>query len=262
MKNFKTDTSGNSRDTSGTSSAASLPFGRKAMAMEPDKDILVLPAEAKLGGPHHPATATWSECAPGRHLCPDLGERVMRMSSSLVAPSAVAILSTALLFAFGSPAVSQTTSGSSLPSVTVVAPKQVAKPHHRPVQTANTGVGYRRARAVRTTTETAARAPAPGSIMARLKELERTSSNCTDGCQTSFKYGNQPWNGCSGSANSFFSPTCKNVRNYKTYNECRETALFLAWRHNELIWYCGSLVSAGKLPGEKVQVADLKRPGR
>jgi hypothetical protein len=187
----------------------------------------------------------------------------MRMLSSLVAPSAVVILSTALLFAFGSPAVAQTTSGSALPGVTVVAPKQVARSHHRPVQTSNTGVGYRRARAVRTTTETAARAPAPGSIMARIKELERTSSNCTDGCQTSFKYGNQPWNGCSGSGGNFvFSTTCRNVRNFKTYQECRENGLFLAWKHYEVWWYCSSLVSGGKLSGEKYRVADLKRPGR
>jgi hypothetical protein len=98
--------------------------------------------------------------------------------------------------------------------------------------------------------------------MARLKELERTSSNCTDGCQTSFKYGNQPWNGCSGSAFDFgYSPTCRNVRNYKTYNECKETGMFLAWRHYEVMYYCGSLLSGGKLSGEKVQVAEIKRRG-
>jgi hypothetical protein len=40
-----------------------------------------------------------------------------------------------------------------------------------------------------------------------------------------------------------------------------ETSQFLAWKHYEAIWYCGSLVSGGKLSGEKVQVADVKRPG-
>ena len=87
-----------------------------------------------------------------RHLRPDLAERVMRMSSSLVAPSAVAILSTALLCGLGGPAMSQTTpsSSSSLPSVTVQAPSQVARPPHKPLQSANTGVGRRAAPAART----------------------------------------------------------------------------------------------------------------
>jgi hypothetical protein len=173
-------------------------------------------------------------------------------------------MSTVLLCGFSDTALSQTTPSPTLPGVTVVSPKQVARPHHRPVQTANTGVGYRRARAVRTTTETAARAPAPGSIMARLKELERTSSNCTDGCQTSFKYGNQPWNGCSLSG-GFLGPlstTCRNVRNFKTYQECRENGLFLAAKDYEVWWYCSSLLAGGKLSGEKYKVADLKRPGR
>ena len=40
--------------------------------------------------------------------------------------------------------------------------------------------------------------------MAKLAALEKTSSNCTDGCQTSFKYGNQPWNGCSASSGDFY----------------------------------------------------------
>src|SRR6185295_13994703 len=66
----------------------------------------------------------------GRHLFPDLGERVMRMSSSLVAPSAVAVLSAVLL---SGTAASQTATGpNQLPSITVQAPQQVARPH-RPV---------------------------------------------------------------------------------------------------------------------------------
>jgi hypothetical protein len=59
-----------------------------------------------------------------------------------------------------------------------------------------------------------------------------------------------------------FSTTCRNVRNYKTYQECREGGMFLAWRHNEVWWYCSSLHAAGKLSGEKVQVAETKRSGR
>jgi hypothetical protein len=39
--------------------------------------------------------------------------------------------------------------------------------------------------------------------MAKLAALEKTSSSCTDGCATSFKYRNQPWNGCSLSGAEF-----------------------------------------------------------
>ena len=97
--------------------------------------------------------------------------------------------------------------------------------------------------------------------MARLAALEKTSSNCTDGCQTSFKYGNQPWNGCS-TTGDIFSATCRNARNYKTYFECRDTGLFLAWRNAEVWWYCSSLLAGGKLAGEKIRVAELKRTAR
>jgi hypothetical protein len=177
----------------------------------------------------------------------------MRMSSSAVAPSAVAILATALLCGLGGPAMSQTTPSTALPSVTVVAPKEVTRPH-RPVQSANTGVGRRAAPAARTSAQRPTRTapPAPGSVMAKFAALERTSSNCNDGCESSFKYRNQPWNGCSTTGAEFgFSPTCRNGRNYKTYFECRDGGLFLGARNNEVWWYCSSLLAGGKLAGEK-----------
>jgi hypothetical protein len=152
--------------------------------------------------------------------------------------------------------MSQTTPGSStsLPSVTIQAPSQATKQPHKPVQSATTGVGRRRAPAAEKHAQTSNRTPppAPGSVLAKLKELERTSSNCTDGCQSSFKYGNQPWNGCSGSGAEFgLSVTCRNVRNYKTYFECKDTTQFLGWRNSDAWWYCSSLLAGGKLAGEK-----------
>jgi hypothetical protein len=190
----------------------------------------------------------------------------MRMSSSAVAPLAVAILATALLCGLGGPAMSQTTpNSSSLPSVTIQAPSQMARQPHKPVQSTNTGVGRRAAPAARTSAQRPTRTapPAPGSVMAKLAQLERTSSNCTDGCQTSFKYGNQPWNGCSGSGAEFgLSVTCRNVRNYKTYYECKDTTQFLGWRNSDAWWYCSSLLAGGKLAGEKLQLAEIKRSGR
>ena len=123
----------------------------------------------------------------------------MRMSSSLVAPSALAVLSTVLL---SGTAASQTATSSAnqLPSITVQAPKQAARPVARPQRqappVANT-VAARPTSPAPQTPPTSAQKPATGSVMARIAALEKTSSNCTDGCQTSFKYGNQPWNGCS-----------------------------------------------------------------
>ena len=68
----------------------------------------------------------------------DLGERVMRMSSSLVA---VAILSTALLCGLGGAAMSQTATGSGtqLPNVTVEAPRQAARPQRPEVTSHGSG---------------------------------------------------------------------------------------------------------------------------
>jgi len=190
---------------------------------------------------------------------PDLGGHVMRLSSSFAAPSAVAILSIALLCGPSGTAMSQTATGSatSLPSITVEAPKQVARPQ-RTIRGANTVASRRTSPTAQTPSA------APGSVMARLAALERTSSNCTDGCQTSFKYGNQPWNGCSASSGNSpdFSPTCRNVRNYKTYFECKDTTQFLGWRNSDAWWYSSSLLAGGKLAGEKLQVAELKRSGR
>ena len=189
----------------------------------------------------------------------------MSMPSSVIAPSAVAILSTLLLC---SPSASQTATGTNapLPDITVEAPHHAARPHQGSVRTASTHGGHQGGRAARTATQTAApapAAPAPGSVMARIKELERTSNNCNDGCATSFKYGNQPWNGCSGSQGPFvFMGGCRMGRNFKTYEECRETGTFLAARHYEVWVYCSSLLAAGKLSGETIQVADIRPSGR
>ena len=207
----------------------------------------------------------------------DWEDTVMRSSSSLFAPSAIAILSTALLCGLSGTAVSQTATGSAtqLPSITVDAPKQVARPPRpqqvarppqRPTQVANTVAS--RPTSPTTQTPSAPRTaqtppPAKGSTMAKFAALEKTSSNCTDGCQTSFKYGNQPWNGCSNGGGEFgFSATCRNVGNYKTYFECKDARMFLGARNAEAWWYCSSLLAGGKLAGEKYQVAELRRSGR
>ena len=103
----------------------------------------------------------------------------MRMSSSLVAPSAVALLSTALLCSLTGAAMSQTTPSSALPSVTVEAPKQAARPQRSEVTRQVSGRVARRAgRTSRSTqtgtgTGTGAGTGARGPIMAKLARLER-----------------------------------------------------------------------------------------
>ena len=231
MENFKTVTSGNSRDTSDTSSDAS----RNAWL------------------------DTWVS-APGRHSCLDLGERVMRVSSSLVAPSAVAILSTVLLCAPGGTALSQAAgSSSSLPTVTVAAPKQVARPAHRLERGASRPAS---STAHTRTAQTSSASPAeaiiagPSSTLEKLAKLERISSNCNGGCQTSGKTGNQAWIGCSESAgySSTFSATCTDTLTHSSYTGCMSTKMFTGWDRNRAWWYCTSL-SAGR----KFKVAELRR---
>jgi hypothetical protein len=193
----------------------------------------------------------------------------MRLSSSFAAPSAVVILSIALLCGPSGTAVSQTATGSAapLPGITVGAPKQVARPH-RPKQVANTVASRRTSpTAHRTSPNTqtplavAAVAAAPDSVLRKLAKLERASSSCNGGCETSFKSGNAPWVGCSFSGGwwSTFSPTCTDTLTYKTYSECMDTKVFLGWEKYKARWYCNGLLFGGKLAGEKPQVAEFKR---
>jgi hypothetical protein len=185
----------------------------------------------------------------------------MRLSSSFVAASAVAVVSTILLCG---PATSQTATGSAapLPSVTVDAPKQVARPH-APKQRANTG-GSRQTLSTGSSTAQTPSA-APNSVQGRIAKLEAAASSCNGGCQTSFKTGNAPWVGCSfagGEAAGVgpYSLTCTDTLTYKTYLDCTNTKTFLGWGPREVRWHCTSLLAGGKLTHEKV--AQLKQSGR
>jgi hypothetical protein len=176
----------------------------------------------------------------------------MRSSSSFLAPSAITILSISLLCSLSGTAVSQTATGSAapLPSVSVQAPSQVARPPHKPVQSANTGAGRRAAPAARTSAQTGTWTPsaARGPVMAKLARLEREASSCNDGCETSFKRGKDPWVGCSESAGylSVFSATCTDTLTHKSYVDCMETKTFLGWERNRAWWYCNGLMIGGK----------------
>jgi hypothetical protein len=179
-----------------------------------------------------------------------LGERVVRMPSSLVAPSTVAILSTSLLCGLSGTAASQTTPSSTLPSVTVTAPEQRARPSQRQERTANTGAGLRRGPATRATAQTAGGTPsaARSPVMAKLARLEKEASSCNDGCESSFKRGKDPWVGCSESTgyNSVFSATCKDTLTHRDYVQCVETKMFLGLDRQRSWWYCNGMLAGGK----------------
>jgi hypothetical protein len=168
----------------------------------------------------------------------------MRFSSRFISSLAVAILSIALpLCGLSGTALSQTATpsgGTSLPSITIQAPKQAAKPQ-KPKQRAVVRNTVRNTVSPGTSPTTPALTVAQESVLAKLARLERASGSCVGGCATSFPSGNRPWVGCSGSGWPAYSGTCRNVRNYKSYIECAETSYFLAWKVMEVHWYCTSL---------------------
>jgi len=173
----------------------------------------------------------------------------MRMSSSLVAPSTVALMSIILLCSLTGAAMSQTTPNSTLPSVTVEAPKQGARPPQAE-RAASTGPVRRTARATRSTAGTANGKPsyATGSVMWKLAKLEREASSCNDGCESSFRHGKDPWVGCSESAGyySVFSATCKDTLTHRDYVQCVETKMFLGMDRGRAWWYCTGMLAGGK----------------
>jgi hypothetical protein len=184
-------------------------------------------------------------CASGRHIPSRIWEgHAMRMSSNFLAPSAVAILSTALLCAPSDTAKSQT----QLPSVTIEAPRQVARPQ-REERSQGSGRVVHRGRTSRSAqTATGTPSAAQGPVMAKLARLEREASSCNDGCESSFRHGKDPWVGCSESAGyySVFSATCKDTLTHRDYVQCVETKMFLGWDRGRSWWYCTGMLAGGK----------------
>jgi hypothetical protein len=168
----------------------------------------------------------------------------MKFSSRFFSNLAVAISTFALLtFGLTGTAMSRTEPSSdaaTLPSITIQAPKPVARPQ-RPQQRAVTGNTVSR-----TVSRGTSRADRPTtareeSVLEKLRRIERGVSSCDGGCASSFPSRGRPWVGCSASAWPMGSGTCKNGRNYKTYVECTEASHFLGWRPMEYHWYCTSL---------------------
>src|SRR5579871_6401889 len=161
----------------------------------------------------------------------------MRLPSGLI----VAGLSIAVLtYGLCGPAISQTdpvgNSASALPGVMIEAPKQAARHQKsRPSSVARSTASGRASPDIETV------AAAPMSVTAKLAKIaSMTGGSCVDGCQSSFKYGNAPWHGCSVSG-GVLSPTCRNPAHFKTFNGCMETGLLVGWRNAEMSWYCSSI---------------------
>jgi hypothetical protein len=123
----------------------------------------------------------------------------------------------------------------SLPSVLIEAPRQVVKP-----QKPRRGAVARSTVSPRTSPTTPMQSASPMSPTVKLAKLASATGSCVGGCVTSFRSGDAPWHGCSGSS-GMYSPTCRNVGNYKTYAECAEAGLLTGWRTSEVQWYCSSL---------------------
>jgi hypothetical protein len=183
-----------------------------------------------------------------------MGERAMSMSSSLVAPTLVAILSTSLLCSGAAMSETATGSGTELPKITVEAPKQTARPQREERSHGSGRVVTHRAGRTSRPTQTATGTPgtpsaaARGPIMAKLARLESEASSCNDGCESSFRRGKDPWVGCSESAGYFsvFSATCKDTLTHRDYGQCVETKMFLGWDRGRSWWYCTGMLAGGK----------------
>jgi len=116
------------------------------------------------------------------------------------------------------------------PSVTVEAPRQVARPqrekgHKGPVRW-YTEAGPRDPLKRRL----GRRSAAGGPVMAKLARLEREASSCNDGCESSFRHGKDPWVGCSESADTTFIFSANlqgHAHSTGTNVQCTETKMFL-----------------------------------
>jgi hypothetical protein len=168
-------------------------------------------------------------------------DMVMGLSSRFFSSLAVVAISSFALLTFGlsGTAMSRTEpplDATVLPSITIQAPKPVARSQKRAV-TRNAVT-----RTVsRGTSRTARTAAGEESVLEKLRRIERSVSSCDGGCASSFPSRGQPWVGCSASAWPMGSGTCKNGRKYKTYVQCTEESYFLAWKPMEVWWYCSSL---------------------
>ena len=167
----------------------------------------------------------------------------MRLSSRFFANLAVGISSIIMLLSGlsgAAMAVTDPSGSNSLPSISVQAPKPVARPI-RPVERAVTHGSRRRAESHERSPAATSQPGGEGTVLERLQRLERTSHSCDDGCSSSFPKGNRPWVGCSVSAFPQPSAGCRNPRHFTSYVQCTEHVMFLSWLSRDAWWYCSNL---------------------
>jgi len=181
----------------------------------------------------------------------------MRSSFGFAVPSVIVALSAVLLCS--STAFSQPTPNSSLPAVSVEAPK--ARTAVVPTQGPTTATSHHHH--YRASESSTAQNPvfAPNTVLGKIARLEKSATSCNGGCEVSYRVGNAPWVGCSQSGErdiGAFSTTCRDTLNYNTYAQCIETKTLLGATSKESRWLCSSLQAGGKLPGER-QFAEGRR---
>ena len=180
----------------------------------------------------------------------DLGERVMRMSSSLVAWG-VAILSTALLCGLGGAAMSQTATGSGtqLPNVTArsaeasgkaattggnvtwVRSGRTPRPEHRdPLQVANGTPSYAR-----------------GSVMYKLAKLERGRTSATMVANPASDTARTPGLDAADRRGTLsFLSNLQRHTHPQGLRAMRGNQMFLGWDRQRSWWYCTGMLNGGK----------------
>jgi hypothetical protein len=173
-------------------------------------------------------------------------DMAMRLSSRFFPDLAVAVSSFALLlFGLSGAAMAATdpSGSSSLPSITVQAPKQTAGPHRTVPRavTRSTGRRHTASRGISPSSATPSGGHGQESVLERLHRIERETHSCDGGCATSLPSHGKPWIGCSVSGWPMYSGTCRNGRKYKNYVQCAEEGYFLAWKVMDVHWYCTSL---------------------
>ena len=167
----------------------------------------------------------------------------MRLSSRFFSGLVVVVSSfSALTFGLSGTATAATdpAGSSALPSITVEAPKPVARTHRAvPRAVARPARAARRTVSRETSPAASTQPGGQGSVLERLKRLERTSHGCDERC---LKIRSQP--GCSESSwpQTSVGVGCGNSRHFFThYVQCTDHLYFLGWKPREGWWYCTSL---------------------
>ncbi len=177
--------------------------------------------------------------------CPRSSEDTAVRFSSRFFSNLTLVISSIVLLLFGpggtAMALTEPSGSSSLPSITVQAPKQVVRPQRVVPRAITRHTTTRHAASAESSPAATTQPGGQGTVLERLKRIERETHSCDDGCELSFPSGKRPWVGCSASAWPMTSEGCRNGRKFTSYVQCTEHSYFLAWKPMEVWWYCSAL---------------------